>query len=116
MPVGPEYKEKKAVITPFGLYEFISILFGLKNARVTFQRIMDSIFKTFPFLYTYLEDSIVFSSSGEKHEAHLKTAFKLLEENFQDFSTKMEILQVFPHVFVLQHILRWTFSSYRKEV
>lgn len=53
--------EKAAVITTFGLYEYVSIPFGLKNAGATFQHILDSIFKNLPFVYTYLDDIIVFS-------------------------------------------------------
>ena len=35
---------KTTIITPFGLFEFLRLPFGLRNAAQTFQRMMDRIF------------------------------------------------------------------------
>jgi hypothetical protein len=53
---------KTAIITPFGLFEFLYMPFGLSNAAQTFQRLMDSLFRDFPFIFIYLDDMLIFIS------------------------------------------------------
>ena len=44
LPLSQEDIQKFAVITPFGLIEYIEMPFCLRNAAQTFQRVMDNIF------------------------------------------------------------------------
>jgi hypothetical protein len=44
IPVAEEDIPKTPVSAPFGFFEFVMMLFGLKNAKQTFQRSMDTIF------------------------------------------------------------------------
>jgi Reverse transcriptase (RNA-dependent DNA polymerase) len=48
IPVAAEDVEKTAVITPFGLWEFLRMPFGLRNAGQSFQRLMDSLTADLP--------------------------------------------------------------------
>ena len=41
IPMSPDDIPKTAVITPFGLFEFLRMPFGLKNSAQAFQRLMD---------------------------------------------------------------------------
>jgi hypothetical protein len=81
VPMNKDDIPKTAIITPFGLYEFLYMPFGLANAAQTFQRLMDSIFRSFPFMFVYLDDILIFSSSHSQHLSHLKKVLSILSEN-----------------------------------
>lgn len=81
IPMETSDIEKTAIITPFGLFEFTVMTFGLRNAAQTFQRFMDSVFRGIDFVFPYLDDILIASSSHEQHIDHLKIVFDLLREN-----------------------------------
>lgn len=81
VPVQSQDIPKTAVITPFGLFEYLRMPFGLKNAAQAFQRLMDSVLRDLPFLFTYLDDILIASSSKAEHMAHLRTLFERLSQH-----------------------------------
>ena len=81
IPMAAEDVCKTAIITPFGLFEFLRMPFGLKNSAQAFQRLMDSIFGDIPFAFVYLDDVLIASKSRQEHFVHLKQVFDLLQEN-----------------------------------
>jgi transposase InsO family protein len=81
VPVAAADVKKTAVITPFGLFEFLRMPFGLKNAGMTFQRLMDRILFDIPFVFVYLDDILVASRSVEEHQQHLQQVLHRLQDN-----------------------------------
>ena len=63
IPMAEDSIAKTAIATSFGLWEFLRMPFGLKNAAQTFQRLMDSIFQHLDFVFVYLDDILVASKS-----------------------------------------------------
>src|SRR5699024_5977998 len=69
------------VITPFGLFEYVRMPFGLRNSSQTFQRFLDSITRDFPFVFVYIDDILIASTSEVEHRQHLEQLFKRLSDN-----------------------------------
>jgi cleavage and polyadenylation specificity factor subunit 1 len=81
VPVAEKDIKKTAIITPFGLYKFTRMPFGLKNAGMSFQRLMDRLFLDLPFVFVYLDDMLIASKSAEQHQQHLRSALQRLQQN-----------------------------------
>ena len=79
--VHPDDIPKTAIITPFGLWEFMRMPFGLKNAGSTFQRAMDDMGNDLDFVFTYLDDMCVASPDQESHLRHLEILFERLRRH-----------------------------------
>ena len=113
VPVREEDREKTAVVTHCGLFEFISMPFGLKTAGATFQRLMQATFSDFlmgnvtgssdnqtGFCMPYVDDLIVRSMSDYGALEHYEQIFKRAAQvgmQFKPskctfFSTHLEVL------------------------
>ena len=77
----PDDIPKTAIITPFGLFEFFRMPFGLRNAGLHFQRLMDRILAGLPFIFVYLDDVLVASPDHASHRQHLRELLRHLREN-----------------------------------
>lgn len=80
VPLDEESRPKTAVITPFGLFEFNFMPFGLCNAAQTFQRFMNHVFHDLDFVYVYIDDICIASKGEEEHKRHLELVFQRLQQ------------------------------------
>ncbi|GFU61453.1 transposon Tf2-6 polyprotein [Trichonephila clavipes] len=69
---------KTAVTTPWDLYEYTHLCFGLVNAPQTFMRFMHEVLRGLPFCFVYLDDILCYSENAEEHRSHLRTIFQRL--------------------------------------
>lgn len=79
IPLDPNSKEKTAFTVPGrGLFQFLTMPFGLHNAPATWQRFIDSVLgpELEPHVFVYLDDIVIVSSTFENH-------LKILEEVLQ---------------------------------
>lgn len=81
--VAPEDRHKTAFTTPFGLFEYNRMPFGLGGAPGTFQRIIQTIFRDelLETLIVYLDDIIVFSQDISTPLQRLEMVFQKLREH-----------------------------------
>ena len=68
------------MITPFGLFNFKRMPFGLRNAGQTFQRFIDQVTRGLEFCFVYLDDILIASRDEVEHIRHLRILFTRLAE------------------------------------
>lgn len=106
VPVAEEDRAKTAFCTPFGLFEWRRMPFGLCNAPGTFQRLMQRLFgdQQCRSLLLYLDDIVVFSSTVEQHLERLEVVLKRLQsENLKVKLSKCAFFQ--RQVHYLGHVI-----------
>ncbi|KAG1952465.1 interleukin-1 receptor accessory protein-like 1-A [Pimephales promelas] len=96
VPVAEADRPKTAFCTPFGLFEWNRMPFGLCNAPGTFQRLMQRLFgdQQNQSLLLYLDDIVVFSSTVQQHLDRLEVVLcRLQRENLKAKFTKCAFFQ-----------------------
>ena len=79
MPVAARDQHKTAFTTPFGLFQFKVMPFGLNGAPASFQRMMDQVIDSlYNFTAAYLDDLDIFSNTWEEHLEHIQVVLQRL--------------------------------------
>ncbi|QRV96805.1 Retrotransposable element Tf2 protein [Ceratobasidium sp. AG-Ba] len=78
---GDEWKT--AFRTAYGIYEYLVMPFGLKNAPAVLQRMMNHIFRHLlgATVVVYMDDILIFSEKEEEHAEHVREVLRILREN-----------------------------------
>jgi hypothetical protein len=103
--VAAAYFPKMAIITPFDLFEYLVVLFGLSNAAQTFQRMMDCTTDGLEGVLAYMDDSQVDSPYRQTHLLHLEAFCNALVTNGFTINPKKCVFAV-PSLEILGHTIR----------
>ena len=82
IPMAPEDVEKTAFVTQFGLYEFKKMPFGLANAPVTFEWLVELVLSGlhWEICLIYFDDIIIFSESFVEHMTWIQLVLRQLNK------------------------------------
>ena len=69
--------------SPFGVYEWTCMPFGLRNAPASFQRVMNKILQEYigKFCQVYFDDIVIYSRNYEDHLHHLEIVLNKLRDS-----------------------------------
>jgi hypothetical protein len=74
---------KTAFVLRYGLYMFTVMSFGLTNAPAYFMYMMNKVFMEYldKFVVVFIDDILVYSTSEEEHEGHLRLVLQKLRDH-----------------------------------
>ena len=94
LELDAEAKKLCVINTPFGLFSYNRMCFGLASSPAQFQRCMDTMTADLPGVAAYLDNLIITGKTTEEHWANLERLFSRLQEyGFRIRKEKCEFFQ-----------------------
>ncbi len=81
IPVNQADVQKTAITTPFGLFEYKRMPFGLRNAGPSFQRHVDRAIRDCQAAFAWVDDIVICSKNHEEHVIHVRQVLQALQDN-----------------------------------
>ena len=79
--IHPDDVEKTATVTPWGVYVYKRLAFGLSGGPSTFMKLIDSVLAGIDGIFAYLDDFLIHAPDEKTHYDILKQVFTRLKEN-----------------------------------
>jgi hypothetical protein len=82
--VAEGHEWKTAFWTPWGLYEYMVMPFGLANAQACFQRFIQHVLREVLNVscYVFIDDILIFSKTRDKHQRHVTQVLQQLKDHW----------------------------------
>jgi hypothetical protein len=73
--------QKTAITTPFGLFEYKRMPFGLRNAGPSFQHHVDRAIRDSSTAFVWVYDIVICSRNHKEHVIHMREVLQALQDN-----------------------------------
>jgi hypothetical protein len=94
VPIYEPHRERTAMVTPFGAYQWKVMSMGLKNAPSVFQRNVQKIFHDMPEVRIFVDDGIVGGRTVEEAYMNMRKVLERLRQfNMVVRTSKMQLFR-----------------------
>jgi len=91
VPIDDHSKDLTTISTPFGLFKYNTLPFGIKNSPAIFQTVINNVLAGINNCVAYMDDILIYSKSKEDHGTILhKVTHRLKEYGFEINNSKSE--------------------------